>query len=210
VDPTYVLKALKHGADGVLVIGCRIGECHYITGNLQAREKIMLTQVMLERAGFSPQRIEMRFISSAEGTKYIESVKEFTEKIRSLGPSPIKSPEKRAEILRTLDSLIATASDYRIRAIIAKKLQMVDEGNVYNEKIAKEEMDKIIEEALKAEFVRNAIIASLKEDARSCTALAKVLEIPPDIVLRHLSYLRKKNVIDVDKVVEREPLYKVL
>jgi hypothetical protein len=205
-----VLKALKHGADGVLVIGCRVGECHYITGNLQAREKIMLTQTMLERAGFSPQRIEMRFISSAEGTKYIESVKEFTEKIRSLGPSPIKAPDKRDEICRTLDSLIATASDYRIRAIIAKKLQMVDEGNVYDEKIAKEEMDKVIEDALNAEFVRNAILSSLKESAQSCTTLAELLEIAPDIILRHLAYLRKKNVIDVDKVIEREPLYKVL
>jgi F420-non-reducing hydrogenase iron-sulfur subunit len=208
VDSTYVLKALRYGADGVLVIGCRRGECHYLTGNLQAFEKIELTRQLLEKADISPQRIEMRFISSAEGNKYVQAVNEFTETVRKLGPSPVLSDEKGPSIKRVLDGLISAAAEYRIRALIAKKLTMVETGNVYNEKLSKEEVEKLIARAVDAEFIRQSILACLKEKEHSCTELAEKIDIPAHTVLAHLADLRKKNLIDVEKVRERVPYYK--
>jgi len=210
VDPTYLLKAFKHGADGVMVIGCRLGECHYITGNLHARWKVDLTKRMIEKIGMSTERLEMRFISSAEGTKYIEAVKEFTDKVKSLGPTPIKSKEKGEKIKRAIDSLISTASGYRIRAVVAKIQKMMEEGNVYNEKIPQEEIEKIIEDTVNTEFVRQSILLCLRENTSSCVKLSEKINVSPDIILSHLSHLRRNNLIDVDRVEERVPLYKVL
>lgn len=208
IDPTYVLKALRYGADGVLVVGCRRGECHYITGNLQAYEKIVLTKDLLKKAGIAPERIEMRFISSAEGNKYIQAVNEFTDTVRKLGPSPVSSAEKGQALKRMLDGLIAAASNYRIRAMIAKKTNMVEQGNVYREKMAKEEIESIIAGTIDAEYIRQSILACLQEKECSCTELADRIGITADTVLRHLVHLRKKNSIDVSKVTDRIPLYK--
>jgi coenzyme F420-reducing hydrogenase delta subunit len=210
VDSTYILKAFKNGADGVLVIGCRIGECHYISGNLHARWKVDMTKKMLEKAGMSPERIDMRFISSAEVNKYIEAVKEFTNKVKSLGPSPVKSEEIGDEIKRIIDALISTASGYRIRSIVAKKQRIVEEGNVYSEKVPKEEIERVIEDTVNAEFIRESIISCLKKNPQSCTEIADNIDVLPEDVLSHLIYLRRKNIIDVDKVEKRVPLYKVL
>lgn len=210
VDPTYVLKALKNGADGVLVIGCRLGECHYINGNYQAREKVDMTKIMLEKAGISSKRVEMRFISSAEGNKYIEAVKEFTDTVKSIGPSPVRTKEKCESIKRILDALIAAASEFRLRAIVAKKKKMIEEGNVYNEKIPQEEIEKVIDNAVNTEFVRKLIVSCLKEKPQSCTDIADKIEVPSALVLSHLSYLRRKNIIDVDRVKERVPYYKII
>ncbi len=210
VDSTYILKALKNGADGVLVVGCRIGECHYINGNLHARWKVDLTKKMLRKAGISPERIEMRFISSAEGNKYIEAIKEFTKKIESLGPSPVRSDEISKKMKTIIDALISLASGYRIRSILAKKQKIVEQGNVYKEKIPKEEIERVIEDTVNAEFVRESIISCLKKNPQSCTEIADNIDVLPEDVLSHLIYLRRKNIIDVDKVEKRVPLYKVL
>ena len=210
VDPTYLLKALRYGADGVLVVGCRRGECHYITGNLQAFEKIELTKQLVSKAGLCPQRIEMRFISSAEGNKYVQAVNEFTEIIRALGASPVTSPDKGATLKRVLDGLIGAASEYRIRAIIAKKLMMVEDGNVYQEKLSKEAVDEIIAETINAEYIRQSILSCLREKEHSCTELAEITDIPPHTVLAQLTNLRKKNLIDVDNVRQRVPYYKLI
>jgi coenzyme F420-reducing hydrogenase delta subunit len=210
IDATYVLKALRYGADGVLVVGCRRGECHYLTGNLQAFEKIELTKKLLEKAGIAPERIEMRFISSAEGNKYIEAVNEFTETVRKLGPTPVSSPEKGPALKRTLSGLIAAAADYRIRAMIAKKPGMVEEGNVYKEKMEKEAIESLISSTIDAEFVRQSIIACLQEKECSCTELSQIIGIDPGSILTHLCHLRKKNLIDVARVEKRVPLYKTI
>ncbi|MCK4234408.1 hydrogenase iron-sulfur subunit [candidate division WOR-3 bacterium] len=210
IDPTYLLKALKNGADGVLVIGCRLGECHYISGNYQAREKVDITKSILKKAGISPKRIEMRFISSAEGNKYIEAVKAFIDDIKAVGPSPAKSEEEGKTIGRKLDTLISCASAYRLRAISAKKTKIVEEGNVYNEKISTEEIEQVIEGTINAEFIRESIISCLKEIPHSCTEIAGKINVPSDIVLSHLAHLRRNNIIDVDRIEERAPYYKII
>ncbi len=210
IDTTFLLKALRHGADGVLVVGCRRGECHYLTGNLQAFEKVELARQLVKRAGFHPERIEMRFISSAEGNKYVQAVKEFTETVTKLGPSPLSSKEKAPALKRTLDGLIAAAGEYRIRAIIAKKLMMVEEGNVYQEKLNKKVVEELIEGTINAEYIRQSILACLREQQRSCTEIAEMIDIPPHRVLSELSNLRRKNRVDVEKVRERVPYYKAM
>ena len=79
VDPVFILKALENGADGVLVCGCHIGDCHYITGNLKAEKRVETTKKLLEAIGIDQNRLRLEWISASEGGKFAAVVKEFTE-----------------------------------------------------------------------------------------------------------------------------------
>ena len=86
VDPMFVLKALKEGADGVLVSGCHPGDCHYVKGNMYARRRFAVLKKLLEYVGIEPDRFQVSWVSASEGTKFAQVIDEVTESIRALGP----------------------------------------------------------------------------------------------------------------------------
>jgi len=88
VSELLVLKALSLGADGVLVAGCHPGDCHYMKGNLSARRRVVGIKPFLEAIGIEPERLRLEWISASEGTKFAETVRDFTKTIKELGPSP--------------------------------------------------------------------------------------------------------------------------
>lgn len=90
VDILTVLKAFESGVDGVYVAGCLEGECHFLKGNLRAKKRVMYLKQLLEEVGLGSGRLEMYNLSSAEGQRFAEIAREMTEKIRALGPSPVK------------------------------------------------------------------------------------------------------------------------
>ena len=95
VDALYLLKAFESGADGVMVVGCEEGSCHFMIGNLRAKKRVNYLKGMLERIGFSPQRLEMFNISASMGPQFARTCEEFTEKIKNLGPLMEETSEKR-------------------------------------------------------------------------------------------------------------------
>jgi F420-non-reducing hydrogenase iron-sulfur subunit len=86
VDPTHIMKALSEGADGVLIAGCHIGDCHYINGNWRTVGRYPMMKKLLEQLGLEPGRVRLEWVSAAEGEKFQRVVTEFTEEIRALGP----------------------------------------------------------------------------------------------------------------------------
>jgi len=94
VDPAFVLEAFKGGADGVLIAGCHLpSDCHYISGNFKAQRRITLLKKVLTQFGIEPERLRIEWISASEGDRFAKTMKEITEQIRKLGPSPLKSRE---------------------------------------------------------------------------------------------------------------------
>lgn len=89
VEPAFILEALKDGADGVLITGCHIGDCHYIDGNRNAEVRINNTIDALKYLGLDG-RLRLEWVSASEGARFAEVVSEFTEEIRKLGPNPLK------------------------------------------------------------------------------------------------------------------------
>ena len=89
VEPAFILEALKDGADGVLITSCHIGDCHYIDGNRNAEIRINNTDEALKYLG-PDGRLRLEWVSASKGARFAEVVKEFTEDIRKLGPSPLK------------------------------------------------------------------------------------------------------------------------
>ncbi|MCK4434275.1 hydrogenase iron-sulfur subunit, partial [Candidatus Bathyarchaeota archaeon] len=91
VDPSFILEALKDGADGVLVAGCHLpSDCHYISGNFKALRRIKLLRKVLEQFGIEPERVRLEWISASEGDKFAAVVKDMVEQIKKLGPNPLK------------------------------------------------------------------------------------------------------------------------
>lgn len=90
VHPNLVIDALTKGADGVIICGCHIGDCHYIEGNMKAEKRADAILLMLEDFGIEPERFRLEWVSAAEGPRFAEVMRDFTEEIRQLGPSPYK------------------------------------------------------------------------------------------------------------------------
>ncbi len=91
VDILHLLNAIEDGADGVYVAGCLEGECHYLEGNLKARRKVEYVQRTLKELGIEPERVAMYNLSSAQGARFAEIANEMAEKIKALGPTPVRA-----------------------------------------------------------------------------------------------------------------------
>jgi F420-non-reducing hydrogenase iron-sulfur subunit len=94
VSPMFILEALRGGADGVLVTGCHLGDCHYISGNEKAMHSVELARSLLGLLGIESQRLRLEWISAAEGARFAEIVREFTEQVRELGANPLVAEQK--------------------------------------------------------------------------------------------------------------------
>ena len=95
VDVRHLLQAFEKGADGVYVACCLEGDCHYLKGNFRAKKRVELAKRILEDAGIGGDRLEMYNMSAAMGPRFAEVAREMTERIRKLGPSPIRQKAKR-------------------------------------------------------------------------------------------------------------------
>jgi coenzyme F420-reducing hydrogenase delta subunit len=90
VDAIHIMKAFEKGADGVYVAGCLEGDCHFKNGNTRAGYRVAHVQKILEELGWGKDRLEMITMSAGMGERFARTAREFTEKIKELGPSPIK------------------------------------------------------------------------------------------------------------------------
>ena len=157
VDPVLVLEMFANGADGVIVMGCHPGDCHYVEGNLYEERKIKMLRKLIALTGLESERLRLEWVSAAEGQRFADVVTEFTEQIRKLGCSPISEEKPDQKILENLQAARNAASDFRLRVLVGREKELTEKGNVYEEKIPQEQFDSLLDEAVKAEFIRQKI-----------------------------------------------------
>jgi F420-non-reducing hydrogenase iron-sulfur subunit len=90
IDIRYILAAFEQGADGVYVVACPIGNCHHVRGNERARARVDHAKKILEQVGLGSERLEIFFVSAGQGATYALKAREMTERVRKLGPSPLR------------------------------------------------------------------------------------------------------------------------
>ena len=93
VDPSLVLKALRGGADGVLVTGCHPQDCHYQSGNDKAQSRVAFLRRFLPQVGLDARRLRLEWIAGSEGERFARVASEFIDNVRSLGPNPVKGDD---------------------------------------------------------------------------------------------------------------------
>ena len=86
ISAEMILRAFRSGADGVMVLGCHIGDCHYINANHRTVKRLPLLQKLLGYTGINPDRLILDWISSAEAPKFTKVTSDFVTKVRALGP----------------------------------------------------------------------------------------------------------------------------
>jgi coenzyme F420-reducing hydrogenase delta subunit len=95
VKPEWIIRALMSGLDGVLVLGCHPGDCHYQTGNYYARRRMAITKRFLEYMGVEPQRVQLSWVSASEGQKFAQVITEVTKDIKGIGPNRLFTDESQ-------------------------------------------------------------------------------------------------------------------
>jgi F420-non-reducing hydrogenase iron-sulfur subunit len=96
VEPAFILRAFELGADGVLVLGCHPGDCHYAEGNYKALRRMTLLKRTLKQLGIEEDRFCLDWVSASEGDRFAHIVNNMTEKVRALGPFKQKEESKFA------------------------------------------------------------------------------------------------------------------
>jgi coenzyme F420-reducing hydrogenase delta subunit len=207
ISPHLVLDIFKAGADGILLGGCHLNDCHYISGNFYTEKRVRLMKKIMEDAGLEPERLRLEWVSASEGEKFSKVVTEFTEQVRKLGPSKVKND-------KTAKTKVAAAEEasetFRLRALVGKELGLEKTGNVYGNKLDQAELEKLIDQATQEEFERFLILELSKEKPRSVKELGKIMNVPTDKVLRHIVMLRQKNMLAMDHPEGFTPTYKTI
>lgn len=96
VEEILILRAFENGADGVMVVGCMEGDCHYLVGNIRARRRVERVAALLGKAGVGEERVRMYNLGAGDGTKFAAYAREMTEHIITQGPSPINLARRGA------------------------------------------------------------------------------------------------------------------
>jgi len=208
VDPAIVLEVLENGADGVLIAGCHPGDCHYVEGNYYAELRFKMVRKLLALAGLEPERLRLEWVSASEARKWADIVRDFVEKLKELGPSPLRRPNPDPDILLRTKAARLAASGFRLRALVGRERPLVERGNVYGEKGSYEEFEEaVLDAAIRAEFERALIMIKLSEKPSSVKKLASELGLDPALVLKHVTVLRRRRMVDLHGVEGTSPLY---
>jgi len=210
IDPTIPLEVLTMGADGVIVLGCHPGDCHYVEGNLYEERKIKMLKKLIALTGLEPERLRLEWVSASEGQRFAKVVTEFTNQIKELGPSPLSGKQPNQKILENMQAAKSAASDFRLRVLVGRERELTEKDNVYEEKIPQAEFDTILDEAVEAEFTRHKIYQLTQTEPRSVKALAEAVEKKPADVLKDVVAMRRRNMIGLDHVKGTTPFYRAL
>ena len=203
-----IAKAFEKGLDGLLVVGCYFGDCHYITGNHQAKAKIEMTRKLFHHIGINKDRLAFKQCSSGEASVFVDIVTAFDEKIKELGPlgkegDRLKSPE----IYEKLKVAHAVLAGEKIRWVIGKRSPFLESGNIYGEVFTEHEFNRAIDMIIVEETEVQEILFKLKEGSCSVKDLSEKLAIPSERVFRYITALVRKEMVKLEKVSGRSPIY---
>ena len=208
VDPTIILEAFIQGLDGVMVLGCHLGTCHYLTGNYYTERRMKTTKKVLKNVGLSPERLLVDWVSAAEGERFATLVREFTEKVRKVGPLG-KETDLDFERLKTrLTAAKEALAQERIRWLVDREMELVEEKNVFGEKIPQEEFDQLMLQTIEKEFAKRRILLSIEKDALSIKEIAQRVGTSAREVLRNMISLESAGLVSVVGIEGNSPKYR--
>lgn len=202
VDPIFIPEGLLSGFDGVMVLGCHPGDCHYLTGNIQAEKKMHLTREALEMAGIETGRFMLDWVSAGEGQRFAEVVRNFTQALRDLGPLELEEKGR----LRLLAANGALEGE-KVRWLVGKEEALLEGENVYGERVRPEEYHGLMESALQDEYIKNHIALLLNGKSLSAGEIGSILDLPLKEVLAYLIELIREGRVAIQEGEGIVPTY---
>lgn len=209
VDPFLIFEAFHEGADGVLVAGCHLGDCHYISGNIEAQHKMKYVVRAIEKSKIPVQRFKYKWISASEGKLFAETVTEFTEELKKLGPIS----KEVIDDVPTMDKISAAEDeflDFTVRWMIGKERTLLDEGNVYGEKLDPDHLTRIVSEVVDTRYLKFLILRVIKDTPLSVADLSEKLGIEHREIFDCLMQLKNEGSVNVVGFKEDYPVFQVV
>ncbi|MEM0011518.1 MAG: hydrogenase iron-sulfur subunit [Candidatus Bathyarchaeia archaeon] len=209
LDPIIILETFARGADGVIVVGCKWPDCHFIDGSLYGERTIRLLKKIMALTGLETERLRLEMVSPIENRSLSSIVEKFIDDIKGFGPL-FKGKEADKELLFNLQAAEQAVTWSRLRMLSGRERKLTEKVNVYGERISQEEYDRLIEEALEEEYIRSKIYLVTKSKPASVEEISRRIGVDSFLVLQHIVTLRRKGLLGVDRIEGYTPLYKAL
>jgi len=210
VDPTMVADAFVNGADGLMVVGCHFGDCHYITGNYQGKIKVGLASRVLDYVGLNPQRVSFNQCSSAEGERFVSMVSAFDHAIRDLGPLGTADRLPLAELKDKLLIAKTALGKEKLRWVVGKFTEFNAQGNKYGERFTDHEMWRTLDTIVMDEVATHEISRELEGGPLAVKDLADRLKLPPPHVLKYVLALQRRGLVGLAGIEGSSPRYQLV
>lgn len=207
VDPAFIVDAFLQGVDGVMVIGCHPGDCHYISGNYEAMNMAAAVRVLLQYSGVNAKRFMLDWVSASEGMRFSKIVTEFTSTISKQGPLGKAEGESEEGLADRLRAAEAVAQQEKLRYLLGRFTSFVNQGNKYGEWFTEHEMERMLGGVILDELLANGICQLLKVGSLSVKDMAARLKQPEPRVLAALMALKRKGKVEVSGTEGRTPTY---
>ena len=233
VDPAFVLRAFQRGLDGVMVLGCHPGDCHYATGNYYAQNRVRMLRQLLRLVGLSPDRLFLDWVSAGEGQRFAELVSQFTEQVRSLGPLGQAAGEPAAtkpaaqeraagqpaashlekdagSLQQRLEAARRVVESEKVRWLVGRQRELLNKGNVYGTAVAPETLEALIAATVADEYLRNRLLLLASDQALSVRDMAAGVGMAPRQLLPHIVALEQSGALAMVGVRGKAPTYRRL
>jgi len=198
VDLDFIFKAFLTGQDGVLIGGCRLNDCNYVTqGNYDALSNTYICKKIIERIGLNPERLSIEFMSGGEGTVLAEVVNRFTGKIEELGPLGEAEGIDQSRLKHALEA--ARKLIPFLRLVEREKLRVpVKSEEAYREFYASAEVNRLLDELIGDKLVISQIVSLLRERPLSTAEISDVLGLNPSEVSKQINSSSRQGLVKYD------------
>jgi len=199
VDLEFILRAFSNGQDGVLIGGCRLNECNYIThGNYDALSNTYLCRKIMEHIGLNPERLRIAFMSGADGILLAEVVNDFTKKVKDLGPLgkgegiDEKGLKLKLEAVRKLVPYMKLVERERLRVPFKSE-------EAYHKFFTSDEANRLFNELIGVKLAISQIMLLLRESPLSTGEISEILNLNPSEVSRHMNSSSRQGLVRYDE-----------
>jgi F420-non-reducing hydrogenase iron-sulfur subunit len=198
IDLDFIFRAFLTGQDGVLIGGCRLNDCNYVTqGNYDALSNTYICKKIIERIGLNPERLSIEFMSGGEGTILAEVINSFTGKVKEIGPlGEAEGIEKRK--LKNAFEAVGKLIPF-LRLVEREKLRVpVKSEEAYREFYASDEVNRLFDELIGDKLVVSRIVSLLQEKPLSTVEISDVLGLNPSEVSKQMNSSSRRGLVKYD------------
>lgn len=207
VDPLFIIEGFLNGSDGIMVLGCHPGDCHYLQGNHEAIHTNRAVNILLDYIGINSERLLLDWVSASEGIRFQKIVDTFTSRVRLLGNLGISEGKTKEQLNFELQAAKKVVTSKQFRWITGKQAEFMQSGNRYGEQFTLHEIKRALESTIIKGLIESKIITLLENNPLSVEDISKSISLPVRKTYEYVKYLVKKGTINIKIKEGGSPLY---